>query len=78
MEPLATQSNERAAFNRLKITVQADFINTKDKKQNYNSSFNFYADFPQNQSLSAVEDNLIKTIADQVVLDIFNKSVANW
>jgi hypothetical protein len=76
--PIAIQSNDRAAQTRLSITVQVEFINAKDEKQNFNTPFTFYADFDQSKSISQVENGLINDIADQIVLDIFNKSVANW
>lgn len=76
--PIAIQSNDRAAQTRLSITVQVEFINAKDEKQNFNTPFTFYSDFDQSKSISQVENGLINEIADQIVLDIFNKSVANW
>jgi hypothetical protein len=76
--PIAIQSNDQAAQTRLTITLQVEFINSKDEKQNFNTPFTFYADFDQSRSISQVENGLINDIADQIVLDIFNKSVANW
>lgn len=69
---------ERAARTRLTIAVRVKFTNTKNKVQNFDQSFSFYDDFDQSQSFAAVEKNLIETIADQIILDIFNKTVANW
>lgn len=78
ISPMAPQANETAALTRLTITVQVEFMNSKDEKQNFNTPFSFYADFDQSKSISQVEQELITLIADQIVLDIFNKSVANW
>lgn len=69
---------ERAAQTRLTIGVRVKFTNTKNKEQNFDQTFSFFQDFAQNQSLSAVERELIETISDQIILDIFNKAVANW
>ncbi len=69
---------ERAAQTRLTIGVKARFINSKNKEQNFDQVFSFYADFDQTKSFAAVEKELIETISDQIILDIFNKSVANW
>lgn len=68
-----------AQLTRLTITVKATYINTKDDSFNFeNKSFSFYSDFDNSQSLTAVESQLIDEIYDQIILDIFNSSVANW
>jgi len=44
-----------------------------------NKSFSFYKDFDQNtEDLSSNEQEFVEEIFDQIVLDIFNSSVANW
>ena len=76
----AQQPNQidQAQLNRLTIRVKAKFLNTKDETQNFDQDFSFYRDFPQERSLSDVEGELVPIILDQIVLDIFNRSVANW
>ncbi|MCX6287091.1 MAG: LptE family protein [Bacteroidetes bacterium] len=75
--PVAIQGNETAAMNRLTITVSIKFVNKKNPKQNYESSFSRYQDYPV-ADLTTVQDRLIAVITDQLVQDIFNKSVVNW
>jgi hypothetical protein len=68
-----------AGLMRLTITVQAEYTNSQDDTFNFKKSFSFYDDFnPNTQTLSAIENQLIETIFDQIILDIFNSSVANW
>ncbi|GAA5028106.1 hypothetical protein GCM10011506_15330 [Marivirga lumbricoides] len=69
-----------AGVQRLTITVKVTYVNTKDEAFNFeNRSFSFYDDFdPNTTQLTAVEDQLIETITDQIIIDIFNASVANW
>lgn len=76
--PVAIQSNDLAALNRLTITVTVKFTNTKDEKQNFEATFSRYADYKSTDALSAVEESLIKEINDQLVQDIFNKAMINW
>jgi hypothetical protein len=71
-------NNSQATKNRLTITVNVKFINTKDEKQNYETSFSRFADYDANQNFAAVENDLMQQINLQLVQDIFNKSVANW
>lgn len=68
-----------AQLTRLTITVKATYINTTDDSFNFeNKSFSFYSDFDNSQSLTAIEAQLLEEIYDQIILDIFNASVANW
>ncbi len=75
---VAIQGNETAALNRLTITVKVKFTNTKDNKQDFESSFSRFADYESSQNIASIEDELIKDINDQLTQDIFNKSVSNW
>ena len=77
-QPVAIQSNDQAAMNRLSITIRVTFTNDQNDKQNFETSFTRYEDYDSKLSLSAVEDNLIKLISESLVEDIFNKSVVNW
>lgn len=76
--PQAIQSNETAARNRLSITVNVKFTNIKDEKQNFETTFTRFADYPSSSNLVAVENELITDINDQLVTDIFNKAIINW
>jgi len=78
VQPVAIQGNETAAMNRLTITVNVKFTNTTDPKQNWESQFSRYQDYPSSYNLNSVQENLIKEITDQLVQDIFNKAVVNW
>ena len=76
--PVAIQANDRAASNRLTITVDVKFINTKDATQDFEASFSRFADYDSNRDLASVENELIEEINEQLVQDIFNRSVSNW
>lgn len=78
VQPIAIQNNETAAQNRLSITVQVSYVNTKDPKKNYESSFTRFSDYDATQSLSAIESQLLEEINSQLTLDIFNKSFNDW
>jgi hypothetical protein len=64
--------------NRLTIKVKTKFTNTKDETLNYEKEFSFYNDYTLSQTLNTVETTIVGTVTDQIVLDIFNASVANW
>lgn len=75
---VAIQGNETAALNRLSITVKVTFTNTKDKEQDFETTFTRFADYESSQNLASVEDGLIKDINDQLTQDIFNRALSNW
>lgn len=73
------QTNDQANLTRLTITVKVDYINLDDEEQNFTKkTFSFFDDFDNETGLTAVENQLINTIYDQIILDIFNATVANW
>lgn len=78
ISPTAIQANQQAAQNRLTVTIKVKFVNNKDEKQSFETNFTRYIDYDSQKNLSAVEGDLIKTLTDQLVDDIFNKAVVNW
>lgn len=75
--PIAPQADKGAA-NRLTIRLQVKFTNVSDQKANFDQAFSFFADYEQSQSLQNVQDDLIQTISDQIVFDIFTKTTSTW
>lgn len=78
IKPIAIKANETARQNRLTIKIEVSFINKFDDKLSFNSSFSRYKDFPAEEDLSSVEDIYMEQICDEIVEDVFNKSVVNW
>jgi carbon monoxide dehydrogenase subunit G len=76
--PAQIQAGETAVANKLTIKVRVKFVNHLDPKNNYESTFSWYAEFDPNLNLASVEHDLIDEITDKLVDDIFNKAVANW
>jgi Lipopolysaccharide-assembly len=74
----APTAQDQAGVNRLQITVLARFTNNKDETKNFEQSFSFFQDFPQNQTLNQNESRLVPKILDQIVLDVFTKTAADW
>ncbi len=69
-----------SGLTRLTLRVNASYLNNQDDQFNYeNKTFSFYKDFNQNtEELSSNEQEFVEEIFDQIILDIFNSSVANW
>ena len=76
--PIAIQSNDQAATNRLTITVSVKYSNKFDESKNFEQNFSRFSDYPANTAISAQEDALLTEINRQLTEDIFNKAFNNW
>jgi hypothetical protein len=80
--PSASQNSNQVDFTsltRITITVSAIYVNTQDDQYDFDRNFSFFLDFDQNTTdLSSNEDGFVDEIFEQIVVDIFNSSVANW
>jgi len=74
----APEPGETTSFNRLTITVSVDYVNNRDDENKWKRSFSYFANFDANQNLLDVQDQLINTINDQIVEDIFNFAFTDW
>jgi hypothetical protein len=85
VSPVAPNANQRdgglqtSATTRVTITVQVTYVNVKNDQFDFDQSFRFFQDFDSDANdLQSVEDQLVDEIFNQIILDIFNASVANW
>lgn len=66
-------------LSRITVTVFASYINAQDDQFDFERRFSFFRDFDENdEDLSSNEQEFVEEIFDQIILDIFNASVANW
>lgn len=75
---VAPRPNEQTSFNRLTIHVALEYTNHLNAKQDWKRSFSHFADFETTQDLLQVQDDLINTIFNQILEDVFNQSFNNW
>ncbi|UXP31802.1 LPS assembly lipoprotein LptE [Reichenbachiella agarivorans] len=72
-------SIDLTSLTRLTIYVNASYVNIKDDTYDFDKTFSFFIDFDQDrENLSSNEEQFVEEIFDQIILDIFNSSVANW
>ena len=76
--PVAIQSNDQAANNRLTITVNVKYSNRFDVTKNFEQNFTRFADYKANTTISSQEDVLLSEINRQLTEDIFNRAFNNW
>jgi len=70
--------SDRAALNRLSITVKVEYKNSINEKDNFEQSFTRFKDFPASSAIQTVEEALTKDIIQQLTEDIYNRAFANW
>lgn len=70
----------QAALTRLTISIRANYVDTIEPKNSFkDKTFSFYADFANDsQTFIAAQEDLEKKIFDQIFIDIFNATLANW
>ncbi|MBR4300761.1 MAG: LptE family protein [Bacteroidales bacterium] len=78
MQPTAITGNDQAAMNRLTITIKVKFTNTKDPEAGFEQSFSRYKEFSAQMNFSSIENSLCEEIVNELIDDVFNKSVVNW
>ncbi|MEM8894576.1 MAG: LPS assembly lipoprotein LptE, partial [Bacteroidota bacterium] len=82
LPPVGARGDDAQNFTsltRLTVSVKAEYINTQNDEFDFNKSFSFYVDFDQNTTdITTNEQDFLDEIFDQIVLDIFTSSVANW
>lgn len=79
--PIASAGGVRdaAALTRLTITVKVTYTNTQDDAMSFRDrTFTFFENVDNDVAPDAISDAVISKIMDQIILDIFNSTVANW
>jgi hypothetical protein len=77
--PMAATADQRAAENRLSITVMVRFSNKNKEEDNFEKSFNFFFDYSGSlQLVGAKLTEALDVIFERITQDIFNESLAKW
>lgn len=78
IKPMAIKANETASQNRLTIAIKIKYNNSFNDKQNFETTFSRYRDYPSSENIVDVEDGLIEEISKELIEDVFNKAFVNW
>ncbi len=77
-KPQDITGDEYASMMRLTITVRVKYTNTLDPKFDFDEKFSRFADYSADKDLESVAPALHEKIIEELIEDIFNKSVVNW
>lgn len=78
VQPMSATAEQRAAQNRLTMSVNVRFYNRTKADSDWEQRFSFFFDYPANSQLSSVQDEAHQVIFERLNQDIFNKSLADW
>jgi len=77
--PMTATADQRAAQNRLSITILVRFNNRRKEDDNFEKRYSFYHDFSGNQlPTGSVLREGLEVIFERITQDIFNDSLAKW
>ncbi|CAM3843023.1 LptE family protein [Flavobacterium cucumis] len=79
ISPMTATADQRAAQNRLTISVMVRFSNRNKEDDNFEKRFSFFYDFDANQQLVGSQlTTALDVIFERITQDVFNESLAKW
>lgn len=79
-----TQTNKSVASDgfsaqtQLKLTVNVRFVNNSNHSEDFEQKFSATTTYDSSMQLSAVQEELVQEMIDDIVDQIYNATVANW
>ncbi|MDX5436731.1 MAG: LPS assembly lipoprotein LptE [Pontibacter sp.] len=70
--------NDIAGLNRLTLGIQVRFTNVKSPDKNFDRLFSISQDFQQGRDVTQISPSEIDAMTERLVVDVFNKTVADW
>jgi len=74
----SVSSEGHSAQTELSMTVNVRFTNNADHNQDFERQFTATSTYETTQSLTAVQEELVSQMVDDLTDQIFNATVANW
>ncbi len=78
LTPQAVGTDAYATQTRLTITVRVKYTDFKNEHNSSDQTYSAYRDFPADEMLIDVQDNLCEEISAELVDLIFNATLGNW
>ena len=77
--PMTATADQRAAQNRLTISVNVRYTNRNKEEDDFERRFSFYDDFDGNAQLTGSQlTKSLDVIFERITQDIFNEALAKW
>jgi hypothetical protein len=79
ISPTTATADQRAAENRLSITINVRFSNKNKESDSFEKKFNFFYNYSGTEQLVGTKLNVgLEEIFERITQDIFNESLAKW
>lgn len=79
ISPMTATADQKAAQNRLSISVRVRFYNKNKESDNFEKSFSFFYDYSGTDQLVGSQlTTALDEIFTRITQDIFNESLAKW
>jgi hypothetical protein len=79
ISPTTATSDNRAAQNRLTITIQVRFYDKENPDEDLDQRFSFFYDYPgSSQLVGSQKTTAHEEIFERITQDIFNATLAKW
>lgn len=78
LTPMAISADTYASETKLTITIKVRFTNNKNPTEDFEKTYSAYQTFDSNLMLNDVQDELLKTMIDEITDNIYNDTVARW
>lgn len=77
--PMTATADQRAAQNRLTVSVLVRFTNHRDEELSFEKRFSHYYDYTGTEQLVGSQlTQALDQIYERITQDVFNASLANW
>lgn len=77
--PMTATADQRAAQNRLTISILVRFSNKNKEEDDFEKRFSFYHDYPANEQMTGSRlTSALDEIFERITQDVFNASLAKW
>jgi hypothetical protein len=78
LTPMAISADTYASQTKLTITINVRFTNNKNPEDDFEKKYSAYQTFDSSKLLNDVQDELLKTIIEEIADNIYNDTVAKW
>jgi len=78
LTPMAISADTYAAQTKLTVTINVRFKNNKNPQDDFEKKYSAYQTFDSSKMLNDVQDELLKTIIEEISDNIYNETVAKW
>ena len=78
LTPMAIGQDAFSAETKLTLTINVRFVNNANQEEDFEKQYTAFRTFDSNLMLNDVQDELLKTMIDEITDKIYNDTVARW